>query len=135
MQRAADFDPAAVIALLGRHDVRYVLIGGLAAVTHGAPLVTQDIDICHQREPANLERLADALREVRAQLRGAEPGLPFRPDARTLAHADAFTFTTDMGWIDIMATPAGTTGYDELIRTADVYDCSDIASRSRPSTT
>lgn len=121
MDARGEFQPEAVIGLLGRHEVRYVLIGGLAAITHGAPLVTQDIDVCHDREPANLERLADALREVHADLRGAEPGHPFRLDARTLANGDAFTFTTDVGWLDIMATPSGVGGYEELARTADAY--------------
>jgi hypothetical protein len=121
VDRPADFQPEAVIELLGRHEVRYVLIGGLAAITHGAPLVTQDIDVCYAREPGNLEHLADALREVHADLRGAEPGLPFRLDARTLAMGDAFTFTTDVGWLDIMATPSGVSGYGELARTADTY--------------
>jgi hypothetical protein len=119
VDRVPDFQPESVIRLLGRHRVRYVLIGGLAAVIHGSPLVTQDIDLCCDRDPSNLERLADALREVHAQLRGAEPGLPFRLDAATLARGDAFTFTTDIGWIDVMATPAGSAGYEELARTAD----------------
>ena len=121
MDRTAEFQPEAVIGLLGRHDVRYVLIGGLAAITHGAPLITQDIDICYDRGPDNLERLADALREVHADLRGAEPGLPFRLDARTLARGDAFTFTTDVGWLDILATPSGVGGFEDLARTADAY--------------
>jgi hypothetical protein len=118
---APEFQPEAVIRLLGRHEVRYVLIGGLAAITHGAPLVTQDVDVCHARDPANLDRLADALREVHAELRGAEPGLPFRLDAATLERGDAFTFTTDIGWLDIMVTPAGVAGYDELARTATPF--------------
>lgn len=121
MERAPEFSPEAVIRLLGRHDVRYVLIGGLAAVTHGAPIVTQDVDVCYARDPENLKRLAAAMGEVHAYLRGADPGLPFRLDVRTLARGDAFTFTTDLGWIDIMATPAGTDGYDDLVRTADTF--------------
>jgi hypothetical protein len=121
VERHAEFDPEAVIRLLGRHEVRYVLIGGLAAITHGAPLVTQDIDICHDREAANLERLADALHEVGAQLRGAGPGLPFLLDARALARGDALALTTDVGWLDVMATPPGVAGYDDLARTADRY--------------
>lgn len=121
MDRPAEFQPEAVIELLGSHQVEYVLIGGLAAITHGAPLVTQDIDICYARDRTNLERLADALRAVHADLRGAEPGLPFRLDARTLANGDSFTFTTDVGWLDILATPSGVSGYDELARTADAY--------------
>ena len=51
--------------------------------------MTQDVDICYGRDQANLERLADALREVHADLRGAEPGIPFRLDVRALARGDA----------------------------------------------
>lgn len=122
MRDSPDFQPEQVVRLLGRHRVRYVLIGGLAAVTHGAPLVTQDVDLCHARDPENLARLADALREVHATLRGADPEVPFLLDAKTLVRGDAFTFTTDVGWVDILATPAGTSGYDDLARTADAFE-------------
>ena len=122
MAGPADYRPDDVVRLLGRHGVRYVLIGGLAAVTQGASLVTQDVDVCHARDADNLARLADALREVHAKLRGADPSLPFRLDARTLAKGDAFTFTTDLGAIDLLATPAGTDGYEDLARTADAFD-------------
>lgn len=122
MDHKTDFDPEAVIRLLGRHGVRYVLIGGLAAVTHGAPLVTQDIDLCYARDDADLERLAAALREVHAYLREADRDLPFRLDARTLRAGDAFTLTTDVGWVDLLGTPAGTAGYEDLARTADTFE-------------
>lgn len=121
MPGEAEFQPEAVIRLLGRHDVRYVLIGGLAAVTHGAPLVTQDVDLCCARDQGNLEALAAAMREVNAELRGAPPGLSFRLHAPNLASRERLSFTTDVGWIDIMATPAGTAGYDDLSRTAEVF--------------
>jgi hypothetical protein len=122
MDRRVYFQPEAVIRLLGRHRVRWVLIGGLAAVTHGAPIVTQDVDICPARDDKNLDRLAAALTEAHAELRGADPRIPFRLDARTLRAGDAFTFTTDVGWLDILGTPAGTAGYDDLARTADEFD-------------
>lgn len=122
---AADFQPDEVLRLLNRHGVRYVLIGGLAAILHGSPSVTRDIDICHARDKANLVCLADALLEVNASLRGAPAGLPFRLDAKTLANGDSFTFSTDVGALDILATPAGTTGYDDLVRTADVMHAFD----------
>lgn len=116
-----DFDPEQVIRLLGGHRVRYVLIGGMAGIIHGAPFVTEDVDICHARDPANLEALAAALRAVHAELRGAEPGLPFRLDATTLGRGDAFTFVSDIGAIDIMAMPQGTSGFEDLVRTAEVF--------------
>ncbi len=115
----AEFQPEEVLRLLSRHRVRYVVIGGLAAILHGSPSVTRDIDICHARDRENLLRLADALREVHARLRGAPAELPFRLDAKTLANGDSFTFTTDVGSLDILATPAGTLGYDDLVRTAE----------------
>ena len=115
----ADFRPEEVIRLLGRHEVRYVLVGGLAAVTHGSSLVTVDVDICHATDRDNLERLAAALGEVHAELRGTEPGLPFRLDAKTLERGDSFTFSTDIGAIDTLTTPSGTRGYDDLARTAE----------------
>jgi hypothetical protein len=99
-----------------------VLIGGLAAITQGAPLVTQDVDCCYAREDEDLERLAAALREVRAELRDADRDLPFRLDGRTLRADDAFTLETDVGWIDLLGTPAGTAGYEDLVRSADVYE-------------
>jgi hypothetical protein len=40
--------------------------------------------------------------------------VPFMLDAKTLRMGDSFTFETDAGDLDILATPAGTRGYDEL---------------------
>ncbi len=56
---------------------------------------------------------------MRARLRGAPAGLPFGLDAQTLANGDSFTFTTDVGSLDILATPSGTSGYDDLARTSE----------------
>jgi hypothetical protein len=116
---APDFQPAALIELLNRHGVRYVVIGGLAAALHGSPSVTQDVDICYARDGANLRALADALGEIHAHLRGAPDDVPFQLDARTLAAGDSFTFTTDLGWLDVLGTPSGTKGYDDLASAAD----------------
>jgi hypothetical protein len=112
------FDPLRALGTLNRHGVRYVLIGGFAGKLHGSPALTVDIDVCYARDAENLERLAAALRELDASLRGAEEGLPFRLDARTLRNGDSFTFITDAGDLDILGTPAGTDGYERLARTA-----------------
>ena len=121
MSPGPDFQPENVIRLLGRHEVRYVVIGGLAAVTHGAPLVTQDVDICYARDPDSLRRLGTAVREVHATLRGVDADLPFTIDRKTLRAGDAFTLSTDIGWIDLHGTPSGTEGYEDLARTAEAF--------------
>ncbi len=108
------FRPAAALEALLEHRVRFVLIGGLAARLHGSPSITGDIDVCYARDVANLERLTDALRELGARLRGAPPDVPFVLDSRSLEMSDSFTFDTTAGKLDILGTPKGTTGFDEL---------------------
>jgi len=43
------------------HDVRYVVIGGIAAVLYGVPRATFDLDILIEATPDNAQRLLDAL--------------------------------------------------------------------------
>ena len=43
------------------HDVRYVIIGGIAAILYGVPRATFDLDILIDATPENAQRLLDAL--------------------------------------------------------------------------
>jgi hypothetical protein len=105
---------------LVKHRVRFVVIGGIAARLRGSTTITEDLDICYERDPENLERLVNALREIHARLRGAPANVPFRLDAKTLAMGDSFTFVTDVGSIDVLGHPSGIPGgYEELERAAD----------------
>lgn len=108
------FDPIGGLRTLVGHEVRFVLIGGFAAALRGSPMVTGDVDVCHARDPENLERLVAALRELGARLRGAPEDVPFQLEGRTLGAGDHFTFVTDVGPIDCLATPAGTDGFEDL---------------------
>ena len=117
------FDPAAVLAALHDADVRFVLVGGMAAVLHGDVGVTVDIDVAPAYDLDNLERLAAALRALEARIRadGVPEGLPFDYSAGFLRNAgpDALlSLTTRAGALDVAFTPAGTTGYDDLKRDA-----------------
>jgi hypothetical protein len=109
-----------IFACLDRHGVRYVLIGGLAAVLQGSPLVTADADICPAQERENLERLAAALEELEARIRTPDDpeGLRFPRDAVFLARAEILNLVTRFGDLDIASRPAGTTGFAELARRA-----------------
>lgn len=112
------FDPRALLRALDRHGVRFVVIGGIAASVLGSPTLTRDLDICYARDSKNLIALAAALTELHARLRGADPALPFRPDARTLKAGDTFTLQTVAGPLDLLGTPAGTDGFADLARSA-----------------
>jgi len=51
-----------ILEVLARHQVQCVVIGGYAAVLAGIDIVTRDIDITPAIQPANLQRLGNALR-------------------------------------------------------------------------
>lgn len=127
MTAPARFDPQRLLRALVHHDVRYVLIGGWAAVLHGSPTVTIDLDICYDRDPDNLERLASALAELDVRLRGFPRDLPFAIDARALRSGDVFTLTTSAGDLDLLGAPAGVGGYQELMQGALDLVLDDVA--------
>lgn len=105
---------------LAAHDVRYVLVGALAARLQGFPRLTADMDITPSMEPGNLERLARALRSLDARgfTDGIPEGLPFDCSAETLRNATMWNLVTDAGRLDVIFTPAGTDGFADLARTA-----------------
>jgi len=113
-------DPLKILATLERHRVRFVLIGAAAARVAGAPVVTEDIDVTPATDKANLERLASALKELRAGLRSSSDrkGVLFPLAGDMLRTADMWTLTTSAGDLDICFTPSGTQGYRDLRRGA-----------------
>ncbi|MEA2685408.1 MAG: hypothetical protein QOE93_603 [Actinomycetota bacterium] len=121
------YDPIGALRTFQRHNVRYVVIGGYAAGILGAPIMTNDLDICYERSKENMERLASALRELGAKLRVAhvDEELPFILDGLTLAAGDSFTFRTNVGDLDVLATPSGTNGFKDLDAAATTYDLGD----------
>ena len=115
----ADFDGQAILAVLERHSVNYILIGGFAAVAQGSPIPTTDVDVVPATDRDNYARLSDALTELDAHVRaeGVEP-LKFSHDADSLAAARIWNLTTKYGDLDITVCPTGTQGYDDLRRDA-----------------
>jgi hypothetical protein len=120
------FDPHRILRELHDEGVKFVVIGGIGASALGSPSVTNDLDICYERSKENLERLSRVLFRLGAKLRGAPEDIPFRPDARTLAAGDHFTFVTDAGDFDCMGTPSGSRGYADLADRAVLADMDGI---------
>ncbi len=114
----AEFQPQEILATLDRRGVRYVLIGGLAAVLHGSAHVTTDVDVVPEEALRNLERLSAALKELDARVRvaGEPDGVPFDHSAESLARVRVWNLQTTKGDLDIIFEPSGTRGYDDLHR-------------------
>ncbi|MBV9272189.1 MAG: hypothetical protein JO165_13930 [Candidatus Eremiobacteraeota bacterium] len=111
---APDFE--ALIKALTTHDVKSVIIGGLAMVVHGSTYITEDIDIAYERDQHNIERLVAALEPFhpRLRVRGEPNGLAFRFDVTTIKNGANFTLVTDVGNVDILAHIDGYGSFKEL---------------------
>ncbi len=122
-----DRDRDALLGVLIRHGVAFVLIGGAAIQSHGGAYDTQDIDVAPEVGEANLRRLCDALNELGCRLvtdlanTSAWVTLPddyFTP--RSIRAASVWNLATRYGQLDITFAPSAfPTGYAELSQRAD----------------
>ena len=96
------FKPQPIIQMLTARGVDFVVIGGYAAVLHGSPRITRDLDICYATDAANLAALGRVLTDLRAAPAGVDEDVPFVADGRTLARVELLTLTTELGRLDVM---------------------------------
>ncbi len=125
-----DFDPERMLSALAEEEVRFVLIGGMAAVLHGDVGVTVDLDVVPDRDAENLERLVRALRSLGARIRteGEPEGLAFDCSAeffRKLSPDSIVNMTTESGDLDVTFCPSGTQGFPDLRRDAVEIEAAD----------
>jgi len=114
------FRPVDLLACLNQHGVSYILIGGVAARAHGSSLHTGDVDICPEDHEDNAGRLADALSDLEARLfvDDGSPLFPMEWDRMTVRQQRILNLMTRFGRLDVVWEPAGTSGYDRLLREA-----------------
>lgn len=60
--RETDF--VSILRVLTRCAVDFIVVGGVAAVLNGAPLITFDLDLVHSRAETNIPRLLAALQQL-----------------------------------------------------------------------
>jgi hypothetical protein len=95
--------------------VDFILVGGLAAVSQGAPITTFDIDIVPSKEQSNLVKLLDLLLLVNARHRGRPRGQCLRPALHDLSAEGHCLLMTDHGPLDVLGTIEQGLGYDDLV--------------------
>ena len=119
-----------IISALVAAGVRFVVIGGVAATIQGSARLTNDIDICYDTSPDNVDRLVRLLTRWKAYLRGVERGLPFILDARAFRTTPIMTLTTTMGDVDVLDVVPGVGDYKAVVKQSEVVDIGDVEFRS-----
>lgn len=119
-----------IIRALTHADIRFVVIGGVAATVQGSARFTNDIDICYDTAAENVDRLVTLLRSWNAYLRGVEPGLPFVLDARAFRTTPLMTLTTDVGDIDVLDLVPGVGDYRAVVAASERVTIGDVEFQS-----
>lgn len=117
-------DVSRLLRVLAEHDVRFIVVGGVCAVIHGAPVSTFDLDIVPERSDENAARLLSALASVDAVHRDLA-GRSIAPDASRLRGPGHNLFMTRSGPLDILGTIGRGRDFAELesrSRTIDLGD-------------
>lgn len=114
MSHPKQADLAALIDALLAGSVEFIVIGGAAAVLHGAPTTTLDLDIVHRRTPQNVERLALVLEQLDAMHRDLA-GRVIRPTRDALAGDGQLNLSTHQHPLDPLCRLHDGRGYDELL--------------------
>jgi hypothetical protein len=125
--RAPEVDK--LLGPLVAHGVDFVIVGGMAGLAHGSNYPSFDLDIGYARDPANLERLVTALRDIGVTLRGGPPGLPFQLDVQALQNGANFTFVTPYGDFDVLADIGGIGSYEQLRASSEVKQIAGVQVR------
>jgi hypothetical protein len=127
MRREGDLEISAILRALLAHDVRFIVVGGVAANMHGSGMLTRDLDIVYSRERANIRRLAAALIEIAAQRADLPEGVRAPVDEREILNGTNFRLRTRYGRLDVIGeTPSGRYTYEALFSTAKPFGVDDL---------
>ncbi len=109
----------ALLKSLHSHGVAYVVVGGMAAVSHGASTPTFDLDLCYDRTIDNVDNLLSALAPFNPAARRGGGGEVL--DEGWLLSELAALLTTTAGDVDLLAAITGLGRYSQFAERADTH--------------
>ena len=102
-----------ILELLNKHEVEYIVVGGVAAVIQGAPITTFDLDALVRISEENADRLTQALRELDARYR--EHQTTIRPTKEDILAGGHLLLLTRAGPLDLLGFIGDQERYEDLL--------------------
>jgi hypothetical protein len=112
---------AEIVRRLHAADVKFVVIGGLAAVRHGASYVTYDVDICVPLEAENFRKIERAINDIHPRFR-LRRDLPFQLTEEMLVNLKNLYLVTDLGPLDCLGEVKDIGDYSTLLEQSQLAD-------------
>ena len=109
------------LLVLVSYEVEFIVVGGVAAVFEGAPVVTLDLDIVYRLSPENVPRLAAALEEIHA-VYNDPAGRRIVPDVTKLNTIKLHLLLTDLGGLDVLRSIGDGQTYEDLLSRSSEYE-------------
>lgn len=112
---------------LGRTELRYVVIGDIAAVARGAPRASPVLEVCYAPESDTPTRLAGLLTGWEAWPLGVSREYPFAPDEEIVAQTPVMALDTNLG--AVVLRRVGEREFADLVSSSDVLDLGEVNAR------
>lgn len=91
------------------------MAGGLAAILHGAAIMTRDVDVACDMSPENLLRVWRALADLHPVHRLTPDRLPFTLRQAERGELNNLYLATDLGQLDLLGEVKGIGGFAECL--------------------
>ncbi len=109
-----------ILTKLSDEGVEAIVVGMVAAVLQGVPMMTWDLDIVHRRTPENVSRLLRVLEDIQATARGDPRKL--KPNETHLTGPGHVLLETRFGDFDCLGAIDGGKAYEDLIDSSVLID-------------
>jgi len=110
----AKTDFLGLLRALNEHGVQFIVVGGVAAVLHGAPVGTFDLDVVHSRDKDNVTRLLTALEDLDSYYR-TSPERGLKPTESHLSSPGHQLLMTRFGPLDLLGEIGAGRRYEDIL--------------------
>ena len=114
--------PTLILEKLAEAGIDFILVGGLASVTQGAPITTVDVDIVHAQTDENIDKLISLLRSLDAHYRGRPDHKRIEPQKHHLMSRGHQLLATTLGPLDVLGVIEEGRAYAQLLQDAIEID-------------
>ena len=113
-KKPTEVDLSAILEGLIDAGIKFILVGGLAAVVQGAPVTTMDVDIVHNQSYDNIARLLSFLNSIGACHRRLDDKI-IEPKERDISGMGHALFTTRLGPLNVLGMIEQGKTYEDLV--------------------